>query len=112
MAQYPSYPGTRTIGRADTVNAWTQKANKLPTTGFADYVLNQGQLCGVIESGREQGALAGSMARQVLERGVTAGSLPVHINQKGIVVVNLKTAERMGFSLPFAIIEAAGVVIK
>jgi len=66
----------------------------------------------VLESRHEQGALAGAMARQVLERGITAGSLPVRLNQKGVVVVNLKTAERLGLLLPFAIIEAASVVIK
>jgi len=96
----------------ETVSAWTAKANKRPTLGFVDYALEHGQLCGVLESGREQGALAGSMARQVLGRGVTAGSLPVRVNQKGVVVVNLKTAERMGIAIPYAIIEAAGVVIK
>lgn len=114
MGIYLSLRDERTgkVVPADTVNAWTKKNNKLPTTGFADYVLEHGQLCGVIESGQEQGAVAGSMARQVLERGVAAGGLPVRINQKGIVVVNLKTAESMRIMLPFAIIEAAGVVIK
>lgn len=96
----------------ETVNEWTTKANKLPTLGFADYVLEHGQLCGVIESGHEQGALAGGMARQVLERGAKAGSLGVLINQKGIVVLNLKTAERLGVTIPFALIQAAGVVIQ
>jgi ABC-type uncharacterized transport system substrate-binding protein len=114
MGIYLSLRDERTgkVVSADTVNAWTKKANKLPTIGFADYVLEHGQLCGVIESGQEQGAVAGSMARHVLERGVAAGSLPVRINQKGVVVVNLKTAESLGIVLPFAIIEAAGVVIK
>ena len=96
----------------ETVNDWTTKANKLPTLGFADYVLEHGQLCGVIESGHEQGLLAGGMARQVLERGVKAGSLGVVINQKGIVVLNLKTAERLGVIIPFALIQAAGVVLQ
>jgi len=97
---------------AATVNAWTAAHNKLPTLGFADYVLEHGQLCGVLESGQEQGALAGAMARQVLERGVAAGSLPVRLNKKGMVVVNLKTAEHLGLIVPFAIIQVAGVVIK
>jgi ABC-type uncharacterized transport system substrate-binding protein len=97
---------------ADSVNAWTRKNNKLPTLGFADYVLGHGQLAGVLESGHEQGEVAGGMARQVLEHGVAAGSLPVRINQRGVVVVNLKTAERLGIILPFAIIEASEVVIK
>lgn len=96
----------------ETVNAWTEKTNKRPTLGFVDYVLEHGQLCGVLESGHEQGALAGAMARTVLERGVAAGTLPVRVNQKGLVMVNLKTAERLGIMIPFAIIEAADVVVK
>jgi len=96
----------------ETVMAWTGQANKLPTLGFVDYVLEDGQLCGVLGSAHEQGLLAGAMVRRVLERGVAAGSLPVRANQTGIVLVNLKTAERLGIIIPFAIIEAAGVVIK
>lgn len=104
-----------TTGRvvpADTVNAWTSSVNRLPTLGFADYAVGHGLLCGVLESGREQGLLAGSMARQVLEKKIAAGSLPVRTNQKGIVFVNLKTADRLGLSIPYEIINAAGVVIK
>lgn len=104
--------GTGRVVPSQIVNAWTTTANRLPTLGFADYVLEDGQLCGVLESGQEQGLLAGTMARQVLERDVAAGSLPVRINQKGVVVVNLKTAERLGIILPFAIIEAAAVVVQ
>ncbi|HWR04099.1 MAG TPA: ABC transporter substrate binding protein [Humidesulfovibrio sp.] len=95
-----------------TVIAWTNSVNRLPTLGFADYAVGDGLLCGVLESGREQGLLAGSMARQVLEKKIAAGSLPVRTNQKGIVFVNLKTAERLGLSIPYEIINAAGVVIK
>jgi ABC-type uncharacterized transport system substrate-binding protein len=96
----------------EEVIAWTNTANKLPSLGFSDYAIRHGQLCGVLGSAQEQGTLAGAMARTVLERGVTAGSLPLRVNQTGIVLVNLKTAERLGIVIPFAIIEAAGVVVK
>jgi len=96
----------------ETVMAWTEKVNKLPSLGFSDYAMRHGQLCGVLGSAHEQGALAGAMARQVLKRGIAAGGLPVRANQTGIVLVNLKTAERLGIILPFALIEAAGVVVK
>ncbi len=52
------------------------------------------------------------MARQVLERGLAAGGLPVRLNTKGIVVVNLRTADRLKVQIPFEIIEAAEVVLK
>jgi ABC-type uncharacterized transport system substrate-binding protein len=97
---------------AETVIAWSNAANRLPTLGFADFAKEHGMLCGVLGSGLEQGQLAGTMARQVLERGVNACALPVRRNQKGEVLVNLKTAQRLGIDIPYAIIDAAGFVIK
>lgn len=96
----------------EAVIAWTNGVNRLPSLGFSDYAIRHGQLCGVLGSAHEQGAIAGAMARQVLERGVPAGSLPVRINQTGTVLVNLKEAERLGIMVPFAIIEAADVLVK
>jgi len=96
----------------EAVMAWTRTANRLPTIGFSDYAIKHGQLCGVLGSALEQGQLAGAMARQVLERGVAAGSLPIRSNQTGTVLVNLKTAEQLGIIVPFAIIEAAGVLVR
>jgi ABC-type uncharacterized transport system substrate-binding protein len=66
----------------------------------------------VLESGHEQGYLAGAMAREVLALGVAAGRLPTRRNNKGIVLLNLKTAERLGLRLPYSLIESAGVVIQ
>lgn len=96
----------------EAVAAWTNNVNKLPSLGFSDYAIKHGQLCGVLGSGHEQGSLAGAMARTVLDRGVKAGSLPVRANRTGTVLLNLKTAERLGIMIPFAIIEAADVVVK
>lgn len=96
----------------EAVAAWTNSVNKLPSLGFSDYAIKHGQLCGVLGSAQEQGALAGAMARIVLERGVRAGSLPVRVNRTGTVLLNLKTAERLGIMIPYAIIEAADTVVK
>ena len=96
----------------EAVAAWTNSVNKLPSLGFSDYAIKHGQLCGVLGSAHEQGALAGAMARTVLERGIKAGSLPVRVNRTGTILLNLKTAERLGILVPFAIIEAADVVVK
>lgn len=96
----------------ETVIAWTRDANRLPSLGFADYAVGDGMLCGVLESAHEQGQLAGQLARIVLEQGVAAGTLPVRVNQKGSVMLNLKTAERLGLIIPFEIISAAGLVLR
>jgi len=104
--------GTGELVSPEAVAAWTNRVNKLPSIGFSDYAIKHGQLCGVLGSAHEQGALAGAMARIVLERGVRAGSLPVRANRTGAVLLNLKTAERLGIMIPFAIIEAADEVVK
>lgn len=96
----------------ETVMAWTKAANKLPSIGFTDYAVGGGLLCGVLESAHEQGYLAGLMARQVLEKKLAAGALPVRTNVRGTVLLNLKTAERLGLRIPFELIQAAGIIIK
>lgn len=96
----------------EEVMAWTLSAIRKPTLGFADIAKEHGMLCGILESGREQGRLAGEMARRILETGVSAGSLPVRVNVEGVVLVNLKTAEALGLRIPYPLIEAAGVVLR
>lgn len=96
----------------DEVMAWTTAAIARPTLGFSDIAKSHGMLCGILESGHEQGRLAGEMARQILATGVAAGAIPVRVNVLGVVMVNLKTAERLGVKIPYEIIEAAGVVLR
>lgn len=97
---------------AEKVMAWTDSVNRLPTLGLLDYAREHGLLCGILESAQEQGWLAGSMAREVLTRGVAAGSLPIRVNRRGLVLLNLKTAKRLGIQVPYHLIESAGVVIQ
>ena len=97
---------------ADQVAAWTAKACPKPSLGFYDATREHGQLCGVLESGQEQGWLAGTMAREVLTRGVSAGSLPIRVNRRGVLLLNLKTAQRLKVSVPYHLIESAGVLVR
>lgn len=96
----------------DEVMAWTNAENRKPTLGFSDVAKKHGVLCGILESGYEQGLLAGAMAREILTTGKAAGRLPVRVNLKGLVMVNLKTAEKLEIPVPFEIIEAAGEVLR
>jgi len=96
----------------EQVMAWTNSVNKLPTVGFVDYAQNHGLLCGVLASGEEQGHLAGDMALAVLSTGKPAGTFPVQRNRRGVVMVNLKAARKLGISIPYEIIEAAGIVVQ
>ncbi|GAB7080566.1 ABC transporter substrate-binding protein [Megalodesulfovibrio paquesii] len=95
----------------EEVMAWTNSVNTLPTIGFSDIAMEHGLLCGILESGQEQGFLAGTMVQEVLA-GVPAGQLPPQINKQGVVMLNLRTAERLQLHIPYEIIEAAGVVLR
>lgn len=97
---------------AEKVMAWTNSVNRLPTLGLLDYAREHGVLCGVLESGQEQGWLAGGMAREVLTKGIDAGSLPIRVNRRGVVLLNLKTAERLKIMIPYHLIESAGIVVR
>jgi len=103
---------TGKVADPDSVMQWTNSVIKNPTIGFSDIAKRHGILCGILESGHEQGYLAGKMAAEVLERGVRAGDLPVRINDKGVVFFNLKTAERLGIQIPYRYIEAASEVAQ
>jgi ABC-type uncharacterized transport system substrate-binding protein len=97
---------------SEQVMAWTNSVNTKPTLGFADYALDHDILCGVLESGHEQGFLAGIMALEAMTSGTPAGRLPMRVNDTGMVMLNLKTAERLHIDIPYEIIEAAGAVIN
>lgn len=99
------------IMKPEQVIAWTLSATDKPTLGFADVSIEHGILCGVLESGGEQGFLAGSMAREILQGGGPAGRLPMRLNDKGVIMVNLNSAERLHVTIPYELIEAAGVVV-
>jgi len=96
---------------ADEIMAWTSANNKLPTAGLVDFSVNHDLLCGVLESGHEQGYLAGGMVREVLA-GTPAGQLPVRLNKRGVIALNLKTAKRLNIAIPYHLIESAGSVVK
>ncbi|MFZ5812465.1 MAG: ABC transporter substrate-binding protein [Thermodesulfobacteriota bacterium] len=111
---YNSLKDERTgrVADIDEVMAWTNAANTKPTLGFADIAKQHGALCGILESGHEQGLLAGAMVREILTTDKAAGRVPVEVNVKGLVLINLKTAERLGVRVPYEIIEAATEVIR
>ncbi|GFK93648.1 hypothetical protein NNJEOMEG_01482 [Fundidesulfovibrio magnetotacticus] len=96
----------------EQVAAWNDTVVRKPTLGFTDFSRDHGHLAGVLESGHEQGFLAGGMVREILTTRVAAGTLPVRINDQGIVFLNLRTAERLGLKIPYEFIEAGEVVVR
>lgn len=100
------------VAEPDAIMDWTNSVITRPTIGFSDVAKEHSLLCGILESGYEQGYLAGKMALQIIVQGTSAGELPVQINSRGIVFLNLRTAARLGVRIPYKFIEAAGEILQ
>jgi ABC-type uncharacterized transport system substrate-binding protein len=84
---------------------------KLPTVGFFDTAATAGVLCGISVSMKEQGYVAGQMARAILE-GKTPSDFSIEPTQRGRIQLNLKTAEKLGIEIGWNIITKADLVVK
>ena len=94
-----------------TVMAWTLANNRKPLFSVAMFCIEDGAIFGVVNSAHEQGLEAARIAREIL-KGKKAGAFPVVRPRKGAVWVNIRTAEKMGFELPFDIIRATDRILE
>ncbi|MBN1688028.1 MAG: hypothetical protein JW893_02915 [Candidatus Omnitrophica bacterium] len=92
------------------VMAWTIENSSVPTIGFFDFSIIDGMLAGVVESGEEHGYEAAKMALALLA-GEDIGNLPVKTAEKGMKMINLKTAAKLKMVIPQEIVESADQVI-
>lgn len=77
------------------VMAWTRDRSDRPTVGFFYFAVEDGVLLGQVESGFEHGELAAKRAVEIVN-GKKAGEIPVITATKGLVMVNDKTARKLG----------------
>jgi len=102
---------SRTSMDPKKVMEWTVDNCRLPTVGFFEFAVEDGLLCGVAESGEEHGFEAGEMALQLLD-GADVRSLPIRYAKKGIRMINMKTAEKLGIVIPDEVLRSADRVIR
>ena len=93
------------------VVGWTVANWDKPSVTSYTYGVEDGVLCGVVESGVEHGVLAADMARRILQ-GKKAGEMPIVVAQEGMVQVNLKTAARLGLQVSPGLLKEADKVIR
>jgi ABC-type uncharacterized transport system substrate-binding protein len=104
-------PGAAVSMDPQQVLQWTADNCIVPTVGFLDFAIEGGLLCGVTESGDEHGYEAACMALDLLN-GKDIRSLPVKQAVKGLKMINLKTAEKLGISVPEDVIKSADRVFR
>jgi len=90
---------------------WTVQNNKKPIFTVAPFCVEDGAIFGVINSGFEQGMEAARITREILE-GKKAGDIPIVASHKGAVYINIKTAEKYNFEIPFHIIRATDRIFE
>jgi ABC-type uncharacterized transport system substrate-binding protein len=91
------------------VMEWTRKNAKVPSIALIGFDINDGALCGVVESGAQQGAEAGQLALRVLN-GEIADSIPIVEPLRGQTQLNLQAAQDLGIRIPQDFIDSTSVV--
>jgi hypothetical protein len=75
---------------------WTAEHSSLPDLGLWVDRMHFGTLCGVTVSEREQGLAAGRLARAILVEGKSPSSLDMQPTVKGLPVLSLARARKLG----------------
>ena len=91
---------------------WTAENSSLPDFAFWGDRVHYGTLCAVTVSEREQGLAAGQIARAILLEGRSPASFPMKPSVKGVPVVSLARAAKLGIKIRSGILLSAEVVRK
>lgn len=78
---------------------WTAENSRLPDLGFWIDRVHHGTLVAVTVSEREQGLAAGRLARRILVDGAAPASLPIQATTKGVPVIGLARARKLGIAV-------------
>jgi ABC-type uncharacterized transport system substrate-binding protein len=100
-----------TTMKPSDVMAWTVANTGKPIIGLWPFSTNDGALCAVVVDPSEHGQVAAQMAVKIAN-GKKAGDLPVVVNKQGYVIINAKTAQKLGVQVPYEVIASANKVIE
>jgi ABC-type uncharacterized transport system substrate-binding protein len=91
------------------VMEWTVRNSKIPVVGCFVFAVDDGALCGMVESGVEHGQEAGRIARQIL-MGKKASDFPVMEAKRQQSMLNLRTARQLGITVPWRVLDEIDIV--
>jgi ABC-type uncharacterized transport system substrate-binding protein len=92
------------------VMKWTVENSWIPDLGFWVDRVHHGSLAAVTVSEREQGLVAGRMARAILTEGRSPSSIPMVTTLKGMPVISLARARKLGINVKSGLLLSADVV--
>jgi len=92
------------------VMVWTVENSNIPIVGFFVFAVDDGALCGFLESGAEQGMRAGEITLQIIG-GMAPGDMPVVTALEGQSMLNVATATRLGLNVPDAMVDSIDIVL-
>jgi ABC-type uncharacterized transport system substrate-binding protein len=93
------------------VMAWTTEHCLIPTIGFFDFAIEDGALCGVVESGEEHGYEAGQMTVALLS-GKDIKTIPITTAVKGKRMLNMSTARKLKIEVPPGVLKTIEKVVE
>ncbi len=91
---------------------WTAENSTLPDLGFWIDRVHYGTLAAVTVSEREQGLAAGKLARSILRDGKAPSTLPMLATSKGLPVISLARARKLGITVRSEQLLSAEVVTR
>jgi ABC-type uncharacterized transport system substrate-binding protein len=90
--------------------SWTIQNSNIPILGFFPFSAEDGSLCGVLESGLEQGKMAGQMALKILH-GAKPASLEIQTSLTGQPMLNLDMAGKLGIHVSDDVISQVDILV-
>jgi ABC-type uncharacterized transport system substrate-binding protein len=105
----PSPDSKQSIDPKEIIS-WTVQNSSIPVLGFMPFSSEDGSLCGVLESGLEQGKLAGQMALKILH-GTKPASLEIQTSLTGQPMLNLHMARKLGIRASDEVISQVDILV-
>lgn len=82
------------------VMGWTEKFSPVRVVGLNPFNVADGGMLSVGVSPFEQGEITGQMAKEILEKKINAGSIPIMPNRLFIVCIRKSAMDRRGIVIP------------
>ena len=94
------------------VQRWTAENSSLPDLGFWVDRVHHGTLVAITVSEYEQGLAAGRLARKVLVEGKSPRDLPMLPTTKGVPVISLARAKKLGIKVHSDLLLSAQIITR